>query len=174
MINQIQQIDGYESLAAEQIANALAELVEQPVELPITVSEITNAVGMDGARLVVGTIQQAATQDPLLGPSLTALSTTGMRLDSPERQGMIDQLAVAGSWPDQLRDTVKSLGVRIVSRYTSLGGVGDDPTLEQVQSAINQHALQAWWSAQEAVVSEGVFDGTLTTKADAVDAIEVV
>lgn len=87
----------------------------------VTGADITLAVGMDQGRLVLGTIQAAASQDPLIAMAFQALATVGMRLDLPERQDMIDQLASAGDWPEETRDAVKNLGVDNRPRWLMQG-----------------------------------------------------
>lgn len=57
-----------------------------------------------------------------------------MSLSSPERQGLIDQLSVIGSWPNEVRDAVKALGGANQPRWQSLG---DEPTLESVIAELN-------------------------------------
>lgn len=143
-----------------------------PQDTLITVGHITDAVGMDASRLVIGTVQAGADQDPLLQAAMHALYTTGMLLSPPDRQDMIDQLALAGEWPDEVRDAVKALGIDNRPRW-QVEGRAEEPTLVSVQAEINQEQLRDWWTAQQAVVSEGIFDGTITTKTAAVNAIEV-
>jgi hypothetical protein len=118
-------------------ADILAELltdVWQPTDAAITVAEIVTAVGTDAARLVVGTLQAGAGLDPLLASSYQAVSTVGMSLSGADRQAMIDELAVGGSWPDAVRDAVKALGGVWVKRW-SLEGFDTEPTLVEVEAA---------------------------------------
>jgi len=117
-------------------ADILAELltdVWQPTDAAITVAEIVTAVGTDAARLVIGTLQAGAGLDPLLSSSYQAISTVGMSLSGADRQAMIDELAVGGSWPDAVRDGVKALGGVWVGRW-SLEGFDAEPTLTQVEA----------------------------------------
>jgi hypothetical protein len=51
---------------------------------------------------------------------------------------MIDGLAQAGNWPDQLRDTVKAAGLT----YTSLA----DATAEECQAAWDTDQLSQIWT----------------------------
>jgi hypothetical protein len=57
-----------------------------------------------------------------------------MSLSGADRQAMIDELAVGGSWPDAVRDGVKSLGGVWVKRW-SLEGFDAEPTLAEVTAA---------------------------------------
>lgn len=46
-----------------------------------------------------------------------------------------------------------------------------DVTLEEIQKIINQHAIEPVWTAKQAVVEQGIFDGTITTLDQIVAAI---
>jgi hypothetical protein len=126
-------------------ADILAELltdVWQPTDAAITVAEIVAAVGTDAARLVVGTLQAGAGLDPLLSSSYQAISTVGMSLSGADRQAMIDELAVGGSWPDAVRDAVKALGGVWVKRW-SLEGFDAEPTLAEATAAQAARVVRA-------------------------------
>ena len=148
---------------AEERLAYLLESVWVPTNATITVAEIVAAVGMDAGRLVVGTIQAAASQDPILAASYQALSTVGMSLSGADRQGLIDQLAIAGQWPDVVRDAVKALGGVWRPRW-QIKGYALQPTIESVQAEIDRDAAAAWYSARDAVVREGLHDLTITTQ----------
>lgn len=140
----------------EELEYLLAE-VWQPTNKAITVAEIVDAVGLDAARLVTGTLQAAASQDPILAASFQALTTVGMSLSSEDRQGLIDQLAVAGNWPTEVRDGVKALGGVWRTRW-QVEGYPAEPTLsdlakrqivDDTRSQINAKAtaVNAWLDA---------------------------
>jgi hypothetical protein len=57
-----------------------------------------------------------------------------MSLSGADRQAMIDELAVAGEWPDSVRDAVKALGGVWVGRW-SLEGFDAEPTLAEATAA---------------------------------------
>jgi len=125
---------------AEERLAYLLELVWVPTNATITVSEIASAVGsLDAARLVVGTLQAGASQDPILAASYQALSTVGMSLSGADRQELIDQLAIAGNWPDAVRDAVKALGGVWQTRW-QIEGYASQPTLESVQVELDAKA----------------------------------
>jgi hypothetical protein len=84
--------------------------VWQPSERAVTVADIVDAVGLDAAREVVATLQQAAAEDPILAASYQALATVGLTLSTSQRQALIDQLADGGKWPDNVRAAIKRLG----------------------------------------------------------------
>jgi hypothetical protein len=143
---------------AEQRLAYLLESVWVPTNATITVAEIVNAVGsLDAGRLVVGTIQAASSQDPLVASSHNALSTVGMSLSGMDRQELIDQLAIAGEWSDAVRDAVKALGGTWRARW-QLEGLESEPTLDSVtkqlliesaRTAVNSRttAINAWLDA---------------------------
>ncbi len=140
----------------EQLDYLLAE-VWQPTNKAITVAEIVDAVGLDAARLVVGTLQAATAQDPILAASFQALTTVGMSLSSEDRQALIEELAVAGNWPTEVRDAVKALGGVWRTRW-QVEGYSAEPTLsdlakrqivDDTRSQINAKAtaINAWLDA---------------------------
>jgi hypothetical protein len=140
---------------AEERLAYLLESVWVPTNATITVAEIVNAVGsLDAGRLVVGTIQSASSQDPLVESSHNALSTVGMSLSGMDRQELIDQLAIAGEWSDAVRDAVKALGGVWRARW-QLEELESEPTLDSVtkqlliesaRTAVNSRttAINAW------------------------------
>lgn len=156
MQEQIQRIDGWESLTATDIQAALAAVVAVPVNKPVTISDLQAAVGDESAALVVGTIKAGQATNPLLEPAMIALSTTGMLLGSVSRQAMIDDLALAGGWTDQLRDTVKGLGAKQLTRWESLGGEGAVPTLEEVSASIQAMQVDTYAAGLASRVSAAV------------------
>jgi hypothetical protein len=149
---------------AEERLAYLLESVWVPTNATITVSEIVSAVGSLGAaRLVVGTIQAASSQDPLVASSHNALSTVGMSLSGADRQGLIDQLAIAGEWPDSVRDAVKALGGTLRARW-QIEGLESEPTLDSVtkqlliesaRTAVNSRTtrINAWLDAVDMSLS---------------------
>lgn len=94
-----------------------------------TMADLIGLVQPEGAALVGGTIKAAGASNPIFDGAWIALNVTGLQLHTDERQQMIDALALAGNWPDQLRDTVKAAGLT----YTSLAGTA--VTAEQCQAA---------------------------------------
>jgi hypothetical protein len=132
MVDEMNPIDW--TLPATDILAELLTDVWQPTDEAITVAEIVAAVGTDAARLVVGTLQAGAGLDPLLSSSYQAISTVGMSLSGADRQAMIDELAVAGKWPDAVRDGVKALGGVWAGRW-SFEGFDAEPTLAEVEAA---------------------------------------
>jgi hypothetical protein len=139
--------------AVAEILNATTVEIRNPKSW--TFADLIGLVGAEGATLVGGTIQAAGASNPIFDSAWIALSVTGLQLHNDERQQMIDGLASAGNWPDQLRDTVKAAGVS----YTSLS----DATAEECQAAWNRDVIQAIWTARSVVVAEGIHDGTITT-----------
>jgi hypothetical protein len=124
-----------------------------PTNATITVAEIVNAVGsLDAARLVVGTLQAGASQDPILAASYQALSTVGMSLSGADRQQLIDELAIAGEWSDAVRDAVKALGGVWQARW-QIDGYASEPTLESVQAELDHENQPADETRHEVLLS---------------------
>lgn len=119
--------------------NAQTVIVRNPKSW--TFADLIGLVQPEGAALVGETIQAAGVTNPIFASAWIALSVTGLQLHTDERQQMIDGLALAGNWPDQLRDTVKAAGVT----YTSL--VGEVVTADQCQTAYETDVLEAEWAA---------------------------
>jgi hypothetical protein len=80
-----------------------------------------------------------------------------MSLSGADRQGLIDQLAIAGEWPDSVRDAVKALGGVWRARW-QLEGYESKPTLDSVtkqllidaaRTAVNSRTtrINAWLDA---------------------------
>jgi hypothetical protein len=126
---------------AEQKLAYLLESVWVPTNATITVAAIVEAVGLDAGRLVLGTIQAASAQDPILASSYQALSTVGMSLSGADRQGLIDALATAGQWPDAVRDAVKALGGVRCPRW-QIEGYANQPTLQQITTELRKQELE--------------------------------
>lgn len=120
------------TLPADEILAELLTDVWVPTDAAITGSEIVAAVGMDAARLVAATLKAGADLDPLLALSYQAISTVGMSLSGDDRQAMIDELAVAGEWPDAVRDGVKALGGVWLANWM-LRGFASEPDLSFVE-----------------------------------------
>jgi siroheme synthase (precorrin-2 oxidase/ferrochelatase) len=76
-------------------------------EVNLAVRELAKSKGIK-----VNAADQPALCDFYLGSIVNkgslkiAMSTNGLSLSTPERQGVIDVLAMAGQWPDSLRDAV--------------------------------------------------------------------
>jgi hypothetical protein len=144
-------------MTPQEKLDQLFEAVWEPTDQIVTVGVIVQAVGLDAARLVIGTLQKESASDPLLSASLGALTTVGMSLSSIERQGMIDQLALAGDWPELLRASVKALGGVWRPRW-QVEGYPAEPTLDGVikrqmieatrsQISAKATAINAWLDA---------------------------
>jgi hypothetical protein len=132
-------------------------------------ADITEVIGLEATALVVGTIKAASAANPLMETILIAMSTVGLSLSTQERQSVIDSLAVAGQWPDSVRDAVKALGGVDRPRWVT-AGYKIEPTLEIVQAEIDRDAITAWLEAKLSVVREGLHNLTITTQQQVRDA----
>lgn len=135
----IRQIENWQAKSPSEILVYFQESVSQNITEDYTVAKLINLLGEDNARIVVGTIQQAAAVDPLMGPTLNALSVApGIQLYTDDRQAGIDQLAVFASWPNELTQAVKALGRRMLTRWENNAGPGnpEPPTVEQIAETV--------------------------------------
>jgi hypothetical protein len=112
-----------------------------PTNKQVLFADITAVVGMEATALVVGTMKAAAEQNPLMDTIIIAMSTNGLSLSSPERQAVIDMLAVAGNWPDEVRDAIKALGGAWRPRWQT-EGYATEPTLQHVELEITKESLK--------------------------------
>jgi hypothetical protein len=129
-------------MTPEQRLAYLLETVFVPTNQQVLFADVTNAVGLEAGALVVGTIKAASAANPLLETVLIAMSTVGLGLGTTERRAMIDSLAVAGEWPDAVRDAVKALGGVNQVRW-QVEGYESQPTLSQVTTELRKDELEA-------------------------------
>jgi hypothetical protein len=151
--------------AQERLAYLL-ESVWVPTNRQVLFADITATVGLEATALVVGTMKAASAANPLMDTIIIAMSTVGLSLSSPERQGVIDSLAIAGEWPDAVRDAVKALGGINRPRWQS-EGYSSEPTLEQITIEL---AKQDWRERFDAILNQ---IGTVE-QADGVAALRVM
>jgi lambda repressor-like predicted transcriptional regulator len=122
-----------------------------------------------------------------IADALSALRTVGLSLSGDDRQAVVDMLAVAGSWPDAVRDTIKALGVTKQPRWQT-EGYDEAPTLAVVQAeataaqaAITKEAaMQSYRDVHSAHIvpvldSDGLTIATLAEAfRDAADALDEI
>lgn len=129
------------STAQERLDYLLAtEFV--PTNKQVLFADITAAVGLEATALVVGTIKAASASNPLMDTIIIAMSTNGLSLSTAERQSVIDSLAIAGSWPNALRDAVKALGGVDRPRW-QVEGYESEPTIADATRDVLRDAVKA-------------------------------
>ena len=127
----------------------LLESVFVPTNRLVTISDLESTLDDFGFALVRLTLDTASQPQIVDGMSQVEIliaratakkiedaveamrSTDGLSLSTPARQAVIDQLAIAGEWPDTVRDTVKALGGVWQPRW-QWEGYASEPTLTQV------------------------------------------
>lgn len=134
-------------LGSDKTASELTTLLNAPsVAIPdntlYTLKQLTKLLTIAEYRLVSGTIAAAAASDPLVADAQGWLRNGGLDFSDPNSQSLIDALAVAGSWPDSVRDIVKSVGVKHLSPFVHDGGTGVVSETE-VQVALDAVRLEA-------------------------------
>lgn len=134
-------------MTAQERLDQLLSIIETPTNTPVTLAMIRDALPIDGYVLVRLTLEAAkvpadATKESQfmateMMDAIAALrSDNGLLISSPDRQAIIDQLAAAGKWPGDLRDTVKSFGVYKRFRW-QVEGYATEPTIEEIQAAMD-------------------------------------
>lgn len=134
---------------AQERLSYLLESVEVRNPEGWTVKKIIAALGPEAAgKLEVSLKVMADNRVPFTQTTLNALSQKdGLGIDDDQSQQLIDQLAIySQSLPEQLRwdpefvADLKSLGVSNQPRWL-LEGYATEPTLEQIQSEIDESRL---------------------------------
>lgn len=131
----LDSIPGSSEMSPAELLAYLQQPANSPRPNPVTVATMIATIGRDATRQVLGTIQAAAAVDPILGAVYQALASSGISLHQVDRQSMIDELAVAGSWSPELIAAVKSLGVDPRPRWEVLG-FAELPSLESIETEI--------------------------------------
>lgn len=142
----------------------LLEPVFVPTNVLVTIGEIKAALPAEAYGLVLATFAgakvpaSAAIADVAkaaeMESSFIAMSGDGLGLSTPDRQAVIDELALSGGWPDAVRDAVKALGGVDQPRW-QVEGYQAEPTLADIEkgtivsatrTAINAKAtaINAW------------------------------
>jgi len=117
-----------------------------------TMADLVGLLGVESAALVGGTIQAAGATNPIFAGAWIALNVTGLQLHTDERQGMIQMLAAAGSWPAELTTAALAAGVTMASL------AGSDVTAEECQSAYDATVLESQWVVvQNAHINANVY-----------------
>jgi len=130
-------------MTAQERLDYLLGNVSSPTNAAITLASIKDVLPVEAYALVRLTLEGAMVvpddtpADELIeakmiaaemADALSALRTVGLSLSGDDRQAIVDMLAVAGSWPDAVRDAVKALGVRTQPRW-EIEGYATEPTL---------------------------------------------
>lgn len=146
---------------------------------PLTYARVRDLLGEPARQAVAATLRAiAASQSQLAGEMadvhLVMLNEQiGLRIDTDDRQSVIDQIATAGGWSDQLRDGVKRLGVRVISVAEAAGY----PPVTAVQcqavwTAEQIRGRRERWDTAAAAVRSQIESGALTTDAEIVTALQ--
>jgi hypothetical protein len=129
-------------MTPQQRLDYLLEQVTTHTNRQVIVADLIAAVGLEGAGLVLGTLQDASATNPILAAAYQALTTVGISLSDDLRQGMIDSLAVAVSWPNEVLDGVKSLGRLTQPRWQS-EGYQSEPTLQLITLEVLKQEMRS-------------------------------
>jgi hypothetical protein len=109
---------------------------------PWTMADLMTIVTPQEAALVGGTIQAAGVSNPIFAGAWIAMNVTGIVLHTDERQAMIDGLAAAGGWSDELKGKVKAAGVTQRSPAQAYGFT-DPVTAQECETAWAKHIFRS-------------------------------
>lgn len=134
MIDQIKAIDNYKSMDPADIRVSFSELVLRPESFKTFrgVAKLLNNV------VVAEQLVTAMRAFGLNASADSLCSDTGLDFGDPITQSMIDTLVAADdadAFTPELGSLLKSFGQQ--TRWESLGGIGDVPTVQQIQAAID-------------------------------------
>lgn len=88
-----------------------------------------------------------------------AMSSAGLSLNDAVAQSMIDALAVAESWPDEFRDSIKALGFTYKSLANNI-----EQTVEQYEADWKRGELESWWTSKlNGGINEALANGDSAT-----------
>lgn len=115
--------DEFASLSDAAAAAYLAETVEISRDSSLNTIRRVHQVltSDDDLRLVLGTIDAVAAQDPIVKGFATTIQTTGVDFSAARVQSMVGVLASVGNWPDSVTDAVRSIGVQMGPRWQREG-----------------------------------------------------
>ena len=122
----ITTIPGWQTKSPEELHAYASQIVETPTGAEVTMAMIRDHAGLTQEEygLVRGTLDTAiatlrASDDPAtrmrgldLDDALQAMRSRGIDLGASDRQQVVDELALFGDWPNEVRDKIKALGVR--------------------------------------------------------------
>lgn len=113
-----------------------------PTNRQVIVADIIAAVGLESSRIVLGTLQAASAQDPVLAAAYQALVTVGVSISGADRQAMLDTLATVGSWTNEVRNAIKALGGVDRPRW-QIEGYESEPTLAAATRDVLRDSIRA-------------------------------
>lgn len=139
-------------MTAQERLDYLLETVATPTNTLVTIGVLRETLSTAEYGQVLATFAAAKTPASSdfadvvaaaeMESSFIAMSGPGLLFSSETRQATIDQLAAAGGWSDETRDTIKDLGYSSAQRWES-EGYETEPTIEQVQAELDTEAKQA-------------------------------
>lgn len=122
--------------------------------------------GPESAGLILGTIKAVGASNPVVDAGYLSLNSDGLDLSHPTTQALIDVLAAAGQWPNELRDSLKAKGVWYTS--PSQDAFGRDITADDVAAARLWYGLNRRTVAAHNAVQAAIDAGEVTDFAGAV------
>lgn len=167
MIDAIKQIDGYESMTPEQIADALRSITVTAEPRECGSAETTHAIiaatgDPSSVELIALALESTAT-GRMIGSKLASTGVAWAHpLTRPVLQGMVAAKAISQS----VMDALVALSAPTTHPYA-------DVTPEQVADVLSEEAkrvaIEAFlpvWESRKAVIEHGIFEGTITSLDD--------
>lgn len=131
-----------------------------------TFGSMQAVLGLDLTKKVAVALQTVGSGDPLINSAYIAISTVGIRLDTDERQSMIETVGQAGGLTDTEIQKVKELGKKLTTPWQSYG-LESAPTMNEIEEAWNQIILEREW----AQIQNEIINPSILNRADLVNAL---
>lgn len=174
MIEIIRQISNWNIKTAQEIRDELSAVLTVDDPTPQTFVSIGQKLGSEARSFINDTMFRISNGSLSLPQGYELLRadidsarsnmsvTTGLSLHFPERQALIDILAVAGGWSVELTSALKALGRPSITKWASLGGRGEIPTVEQIGTIID-----AYMFSQRKINAVALFNERMALGSDA-------
>lgn len=162
----------YDGLSDAECVSHLAETVEISRDASLySIRKVRHVVpDLDNLRLVLGTIDAAAAQDPVIKGFAGTLQSVGIDFSDALTQQMIASLATAGSWPDAVTKAVREIGIVTGPRWKKEGleSAPDEQAVAAARARIVE--LDKMTALEDTIRSMRLADNTLAQVKTAVEA----
>lgn len=122
----------------QEIADFLnTKSITVPNEELYTSTGLIMELGPDMAREILGRIEAAAEQDPLLRSQIAKINSTGIQLSHPITQAVLTQLVQLGVLEQTHHDAINTIAFKQKSPWEVAAGDGAVVSVEDVEAALN-------------------------------------
>lgn len=125
---------------------------------------------LDDVDALLSAMEAAGELKPTVKAAYLQFTSIGLDFSDSDVQATIDAMA-AGAFgpsatiPADLAAKVKSIGVKQRTKWESIGGYGDIPTLSEISDALNLYQLREWFEGKSQDVIAKINNGTITDQA---------